>query len=133
MDLGRIPLFAALTKRMGWLAERQSVLAQNVANADTPGYAARDLRPADFGALVAGGKAPLALAVTQPAHLAPKSEGGAFGVVTTGGERSLNGNAVSLEQEMMKVSQTASDYSLMTSLYRKHLSLLKSAIGHGGS
>ena len=48
MDLSQIPLFAALSKRMSWLADRQAVLAQNVANADTPGYAARDLREPDF-------------------------------------------------------------------------------------
>jgi flagellar basal-body rod protein FlgB len=132
MDLGRIPLFAALQKRMGWLAERQTVLAENVANADTPNYVAQDLKPADFGALVKGGHAPLQLAATEPGHLAPPHGTAAFKTEKVSGERSLDGNGVSLDREMMKVSQTASDYALMTNLYRKHLNLLKTAIGHSG-
>jgi flagellar basal-body rod protein FlgB len=133
MDLGRIPLFAALQKRMGWLAERQTVLAENVANADTPNYVAQDLKPADFGTLLGHAGAPLTLVATQPGHLMPRgAAAGAFKTEKVPGERSLDGNGVSLDREMMKVSQTASDYALMTNLYRKHLNLLKTAIGHSG-
>ena len=40
--------FSMLRERMTWLNQRQDVLSQNVANADTPGYVARDLKPLDF-------------------------------------------------------------------------------------
>ena len=53
MDGSSVPLLSLLTTRMSWLSGRQSVLAQNVANADTPGYQARDMKPMDFAALVA--------------------------------------------------------------------------------
>ena len=48
MNLPDVPLFSMLRERMTWLNQRQDVLSQNVANADTPGYVARDLKPLDF-------------------------------------------------------------------------------------
>jgi flagellar basal-body rod protein FlgB len=78
MDFSKISLFKALSRKMAWLADRQEVLAQNIAEANTPGYKAKDIKPADFrdvlgqagkgaaGAAAAG--RPLALTVTNPAH-----------------------------------------------------------------
>jgi flagellar basal-body rod protein FlgB len=145
MDLSSIPLFEALAKRMSWLTDRQAVLAQNVANADTPGYVAHDLKPLDFrsilgqttssAALATGSPIALAsastvaLATTQPGHLTPPSTTDGFAQEKLKGESALNGNRVSLEDEMMKVSQTASDYALTTTLYRAHLGLIKSVLG----
>ena len=51
MDIQHIPLFSLLSNRMSWLSARQSVLAENVSNADTPNYIARDLRPLDFAGI----------------------------------------------------------------------------------
>jgi len=48
MDLNKIPVFAAITKRMHWLNQRQKVLADNIANSDTPGYAPKDLKEINF-------------------------------------------------------------------------------------
>ena len=45
MDIGDIPLFSMLRSRLGYLSERQKLIAQNVANSETPGYAPRDLKP----------------------------------------------------------------------------------------
>ena len=130
MDLSRIPLFDAITKRMGWLGERQAALAQNVANADTPGYVAKDVAPPDFTKLLAGAAHRLSLATTQAGHIVPVSAAGSFQQVSDrAGERSPNGNAVSLEQQMMKISDTANDYALTTSLYKKQIVLLKIALG----
>jgi flagellar basal-body rod protein FlgB len=130
MDLSKIPLLEAITKRMSWLGERQSVLAQNVANADTPGYTPKDVKAPTFTELVSGASPRLALAVTAPGHITPVSDAGSFKItpdkVT---ERSLNGNAVQLEDQMMKVSDAAGDYALTTSLYRKQLGLIKLALG----
>ena len=132
MDLSRIPLFAAITKRMGWLGERQAVLAQNVANADTPGYASKDVKPLDFAKLIAGTAHRLPLATTQPGHIAPVNAQGAFEQVTDpASERSPNGNDVSIEDQMMKISDTNNDYALTTSLYKKQISLLQMVLGRG--
>ena len=48
MNLPDSPAASMLRERMTWLNQRQDVLSQNVANADTPGYVARDLKPLDF-------------------------------------------------------------------------------------
>src|SRR5690349_5474471 len=82
MDLSRIPLFEALTKRMGWLGERQGVLAQNIANADTPGYVAKDLAPPDFSQLVAGASQRLAMATSDPRDLPPAGGQSAYRAIS---------------------------------------------------
>jgi flagellar basal-body rod protein FlgB len=74
MDLSKIPLFEAMSKRMAWLSERQTVLAENVANSDTPGYAGRDLKPLDFSNMVANAVNRVTLTTTQPAHIASRRE-----------------------------------------------------------
>src|SRR6476659_4218241 len=48
MTLTDVPLLSMLREKMAWLNSRQAILSQNVANADMPGYAARDLKPIDF-------------------------------------------------------------------------------------
>ena len=139
MDLNNMPLLAALTKKMNWLTARQKVVTENVANADTPGFKASDLRPLDFRkelAEVTHSSSPkLAPTTTDPRHLIgteaaarldPEAE-----KVTT--DRDINGNTVSLEDEMIKVSDTTSDYQLMTNLYKKQVGLIKTAIGRSGS
>ena len=132
MDLTRIPLFEALTKRMAWLNQRQTVLAANVANADTPGYTAQDLREPNFSAILKGTGGQLTLATTEAGHLQPKQDNGGFERISTGGERSLNGNNVSLEEQMMQVSNTSASYALTVNLYQAQLGLIKTALGTGG-
>ncbi|MGH6797198.1 MAG: flagellar basal body rod protein FlgB [Roseiarcus sp.] len=135
MDLTQIPLFKAMAKRLAWLSQRQTVLAENVANANTPGYQAADLKPLDFGTLVSGAGKSLKLAATAPGHFAggPGTTGTGFARETpaSASERGLNGNSVGLEDQMMKVSQTATDYAFTASLYKKQIALLKAAIGAG--
>jgi flagellar basal-body rod protein FlgB len=134
MDLSKIPLFEAITRRMAWLGERQGVLAQNVANADTPGYVAQDVKPPSFAELLSGAGGRLKLATTAPGHVVPVQAGDSFRLapqkVT---ERAPNGNAVQLEDQMMKISDTANDYALTTSLYRQQLGLFKLVLGRSSS
>lgn len=136
MDFTKIPLFSAMNRRMTWLGQRQELLAQNIANADTPGYVAQDFKPQDFGDVLksASGGAPLRMAATASGHIGfasadgrpPRSE------KTPGPEKLLSGNAVTLEEEMMKTAQTAMDFQLTTNLYKKHISMIKTALGRGG-
>jgi flagellar basal-body rod protein FlgB len=134
MDLMRIPLFEALSKRMAWLSDRQTVLAQNVANADTPGFVSRDLKAPDFRKLLEGqSQKQVTLATTQPGHIAIQRSAASMAEPENDKDRSINGNAVSLEEQMMKVSQTANDFALTTSLYRANLGLIKSVLGRSGS
>jgi flagellar basal-body rod protein FlgB len=135
MDLANLPLFSAITRKMSWLTSRQRVLAENVANVDTPQYKAADLRPLDFRHELAQFQGKLQPTATDPRHL-----GGTVPVSATAEEtvanpveRDLNGNTVSVEDEMMKVSDTMADYQLMTSLYKKQIGMIKAALGRGGA
>lgn len=136
MDLNKIPLFAALAKRMDWLNQRQRVLAENVANANTPGYKPNDLKEQSFRDLLKGvapgGK--LAASATDARHIsagAAAPPGGASKVQKDkeNYEVSPTGNAVVLEDQMMKVAETQLDYQIVTSVYKKHLGMLKLALG----
>ena len=126
MDLMKSSLFAGLAGRLQFLAARTHVLAENVANADTPGYVARDLAAPDFGKRVA------ALRVSDPRHLsgagpasAPKPH------LAPDGEASLNGNEVSVETQMMKLSEARMDYQLASTVYRKGMDLIRLAARGG--
>lgn len=135
MDLSRTPLFQMITQRMGWLTERQRVIAQNVANADTPGYQARDLRPQDFSAVLNQSRSTrVTPTATDGRHIAP-TNGGTVNRAerARAGETTLSGNSVQLEQEMMKAADSAVDYQLASNLYRRHLNLLRTVVGRGGS
>lgn len=116
---------------MGWHQTRQNVLAQNVANADTPGYRARELRPPDFTALLNGGASDgPAMMRTNAMHIGGGASGlSSFRLDDTGDyEVSPSGNAVSLEDQMMNVAENQMDYQLATSLYSRSLGLLRTAI-----
>jgi flagellar basal-body rod protein FlgB len=134
MNLPDIPIFSILRERMAWLNQRQTVLSENVANADTPGFVARDLKPLDFQQeLQSASESKLGgLTVTNPRHIAAKTSTGSGDFEATDTpdvEANPNGNAVSLEQEMIKVSDTQMQFQAAANLYGKAMSLMKTAIG----
>jgi flagellar basal-body rod protein FlgB len=133
MNLPDVPLLSMLKGRMSWLEARQDVLSQNVANADTPGYVAHDLKPMDFESLLknaGGSRFQPGLAVTDSRHIAITSSSGTFGSSESPDvEASPNGNSVSLEQEMIKVSDTQGQFAAATNLYSKAMQLMRTALG----
>jgi|SRR5262245_6439048 len=130
MTISNIPLFSMLRTRMQWHQERQRILAENVANADTPRFQPRDLAPPQFDPRRPA-TTELSLTRTSPAHLTGASGGGTrFQLDRAGGfEARPSGNAVSLEDEMLKVAGNQLDYQAATSLYSRGLGMLKTAIG----
>lgn len=129
MDLTKIPLLSGLAARLDFLAARTSVIAENIANADTPNYAANDLKP-DFRTLAQSAAQPHAMRVSDPKHIAaaPGAANRTHMVESTpDGEASLTGNQVSLETQAMKLSETRQEYALAASLYRKGLAMLRLA------
>jgi flagellar basal-body rod protein FlgB len=135
MNLEGLALFARISRRMHWLGNRQGILAENVANANTPGYRARDLQELKFRDLVAGGqKGPLRLAATDAAHLAPTRPRADFAAreLRDDLDPKVTENSVDLETELAKVAETSIQHQTMTNLYRRHMAMLKTAIGRGG-
>ena len=135
MTISNIPLFAMLRTRMQWHQDRQRILAENVANADTPNFQPRDLAPPK---LDPKRPAPAALSVglarTSPAHLAGSAAAaGSFQLDRSSAfEARPSGNAVSLEDEMMKVANNQMDYQAATALYTRGLGMIRSALGRRG-
>ena len=136
MNLPDIPLLSMLRTRMSWLNQRQDVLTQNVANADTPGYVAHDLKALDFSQALRQAASPMKsagqLMVTDPRHIAgqPMAASDFEDMSVNDSEANPNGNTVSLEQEMIKVSDTQAQFQAATNLYAKAMTMMKTAIGH---
>lgn len=128
MTLSKLTLFQAIGRRLEWLTERQAVLARNIANADTPGFRPSDLAP--FAAHLRGAPGtPLALATTAPGHVPGRAAGVRRTAEPDAYEASPNGNQVDLEQQMLKLGETQMDHQLAADLYRKHLGLIRTALG----
>jgi flagellar basal-body rod protein FlgB len=130
MTAGDMPLFERMKARLGWLDRRQAVLADTIANADTPGFRPRDLAPFRFADVLAGPP----LAVTDARHLVggPRGRAAGAGPSRTTYEVAPAGNAVILEEQMMKVNETTIAHNLTTQLYRKYLGLMRTATAAKG-
>ena len=130
MDPSSIPLFDLAQQRLAWTDRRQEVLAQNIANLNTPGWQAKDLKP--FAQALAGIAAP-AMARTDPGHLAGTQDTGTQSLlVTQASAREPDGNAVSLDEQLTKVADTATSQAIATTLYKKYMSMFSLALGYGG-
>ena len=128
MPITDIPILSMLRTRMEWHQERQRILAENVANADTPNYRPRDLAPPTFeDALTASS---VSLARTDPGHIAGESDGSNFAQdAKLRYEVRPGGNAVNHEDEMMKVASNQMDFDAAADLYTRSLALIKLAVG----
>jgi len=134
MSINDLPVLSALRTKMQWHQERQRVLSENVSNSDTPNFRPRDLIEPKFDSsgANAGPMGALAMMRTTTSHIAPSGGGPSF---AQDGKEVFQtrpaGNAVNLEDQMLKVSANQMDYAAVTSLYSKSLHLLKTAIGKG--
>jgi flagellar basal-body rod protein FlgB len=131
------PILAGIRERMQNLSERQRVVATNIANSETPGYKARDVSEPDFAALVGGS----GMVAKPRVQLTERMKSlGAIQPVGTGvildkdiSETKPDGNNVTLEDQLLKMGEIQADFTAMTSLYRKQMSMLKTAVsGRGG-
>lgn len=136
-------LLNGIQQQMKHLAERQRVIAQNIANSETGGYKAREVTAPDFATLLAAqgdkdGKPRIAkprIALTSDMKAlgaTPPQAGGNVILDKDTGETKPDGNNVTLEEQLLKMGAVQADFSAMTNLYRKQLSLIKTAIGKGG-
>ena len=135
MAINDLPALSALRTKMQWHQERQRVLAENISNSDTPNFKPRDLVEPKFhrnGSSAAGSMGSLAMTRTSGSHIAAAVTAQSFAQNGNGGFQTRPaGNAVNLEDQMLKVSANQMDYAAATSLYSRSLHLLKTAIGRG--
>jgi flagellar basal-body rod protein FlgB len=135
MTTENIGLMKALGAKMGYLNHRQRVISQNIANADTPGYRPKDLTPMDFGSVLKkveqGGRMSVKLEGSHSSHLGdPSSIGNSAKAKKHKDlyEVAPAGNAVILEQQLIKSNKTVIDYNMMTGIYQKQIGMMKTAI-----
>jgi flagellar basal-body rod protein FlgB len=134
MTIENISLFQAMNAKMAYLAERQKVISQNVANADTPSYKSQDLKKVDFSKLVnniSKNKAHVTMETSNPLHqFAPdQSPIPKMGKNTTPYEVQPDGNSVVLEEQMVKASDVQMNYSMMLNLYRSTADMVRISLG----
>ncbi|WNJ99064.1 flagellar basal body protein [Thalassospiraceae bacterium LMO-JJ14] len=131
MDLDKTSLFAAVKSKLNWLTQRQEVLAQNIANSDTPRFRATDLKPFEFREILRQEKIQLNMDVTSAAHQPGRRKrirDFAEQSVRHPFETSPSGNSVILEEQMAKMNETNAKHRLVTQLYKKHLAMLSQAV-----
>ena len=127
-------IFDAISRKMAWLGQRQSVLAQNIANADTPNYVPQDLKSSEFARKLQARQAAMAMAATHRNHLDSRSGPAALARSDEQSrtyEVAPSGNAVVLEEQMIKVGETQMNYRMLSNLYRRHMNMMRAALGRG--
>lgn len=128
----KLTIMQMARSRLDWAARRQEVLAENVSNANTPGYAPRDTKVFDFKSALAEVSRP-SLATTHPQHVAlPGPSPVAVVTVKTPFETSPDGNGVVLEEQLAKISDTKGAYQMATDIFRKNMTMLRISLGKGG-
>lgn len=130
MYLDQFKLFKVLSTQMSWLQSRQRVLAENVANADTPKFRAKDIKPLSFVSNLSNVSSSIEMRKTHANHLSAGNRDIDIKIEIERQDFRSNatGNNVILEEEMMKSAQTSADYQLATSLYKKSVGLFRLAI-----
>ena len=124
--MNSIYLFEVAAEKSQWLSARQTAIAGNVANANTPGYHALDIEP--FSAVL--DSSPIEMVATNPAHLsAAQSQAGALREIEVDpAEQTLSGNTVNLEQQMINLGEVNRDYTMSANIRRAFHQLLMSAL-----
>ncbi|MGR3617483.1 MAG: FlgB family protein [Paracoccaceae bacterium] len=132
---GEAPVFADLeifgmaTAMARHAGTRQTIIAQNIANSDTPGYRARDTP--SFQSLVSGnelGNGFLSLR-TRNGHLFAASQTQPSSAHFSDARTEPSGNSVSIEEEMMKAADVARQHSRALAIYQSSLDIIRTSLG----
>ena len=125
--MSQIYLLQLASQQAKWLTARQTSIADNIANANTPGYRAKDIRP--FSEVL--DQTQITMAATSPAHIVPASEELAAAARSSDNEATdmtISGNSVSLEQEMMKEGDINRSYTINTNIKRAFHQMMLSVL-----
>ena len=121
-----IYLFQVASQKSEWLSARQTAVASNVANANTPGYRALDVQP--FSAVL--NTSPISMATTDPGHVTPSVSplDSLREIETDPAEETLSGNTVNIEQQMINLGDVNRDFSMTANIRRAFHQLILSAL-----
>jgi flagellar basal-body rod protein FlgB len=130
-----LTIFQMMKARLTMLGARQRTIAENVANVSTPGYVPRDVDQQSFARTMerishgSGQGGRTVMAVTEPGHLGGSGQQSRMVslVKSPDSETTLDGNQVVVEEQMMKVAETRTEFETMVGLYQKSLGLLRIA------
>lgn len=122
MDPTDIGLFRLAEQRLAWVDQRQRLLAQNVANANTPEFQPRDVSP--FKTLVTSPS----LRQTSPMHIAAPGQA-AGGTIQVASERTPSGNGISIEDQLSRVADTSGIQELVLNLERSYMGMFRTVLG----
>ncbi len=125
-DAGGIELFDLAHARLNWVDQRQQILSQNIANADTPGYKPRDM--AAFSSQLGAVLNP-SLSQTDPSHFGAPADSTLAGQLSSTSAVGIDGNAVSVTDELAKVADTSGTQALVENLYSKYMGFFMTALG----
>lgn len=130
MEYGNLPIFELMKSKLNYTSARAGVLAQNIANADTPGYRARDVKEPNFGNILSQ-QDWIEMARTSAKHMSSRSGTSGLATVKRAStyELSPTGNNVVIEEEMQRVALNQSEYNRALNLYRKTVMMFKTALG----
>lgn len=134
MTTDNISLFQAMNAKMNYLSQREKIISQNVANADTANYNAQDLAKVDFSKMLSNiskNKMNVSLDTTNPNHLMPSGSPANPKVVDNKKPYEVNpsGNGVDLEEQMLKSNDVQLNYSLMVNLYKGQMDMIRTSLG----
>jgi flagellar basal-body rod protein FlgB len=128
MDPTRTGPIALSEQRMRWLEARQRVLAQNVANADTPNYRPSDLQP--FARVLSGKVSEKPMLTTNANHLqGSKQNDGRIAKERIAANREPGGNSVSLDREAIRIAETDSAHQMAITVRRRYVNMYMTALG----
>jgi flagellar basal-body rod protein FlgB len=124
-----IQLFAIASRQAEWLSVRQSTVSGNIANANTPGFRARDVTP--FDAVLQNNNMPMA--TTNPLHFADATTDRYVveSEVNEGSAQQLSGNSVELSDELMKEGMIKRDYDLNTAIVKSFHKMMLLSVRRG--
>lgn len=122
----RIETLRMASSLTAFASERQKLIAQNVANADTPGFRARDL--GRFADTYRSGAA-AQMRATRPGHATGITWGGESRPQDAGTEPAPNGNTVSIEDEMIRIAQAKRQFDLSVAITKSSLNIIRTSIG----
>jgi flagellar basal-body rod protein FlgB len=131
LNLADTSFFGLLRSRLDQLSERQRLIAENIANASTPGYRPRDLDMTGFERMLAqqaqasGGA--LTMTRTNALHMSPGGSAEPRVITRDDSETTMDGNAVVLEDQMARAAETRMSFETGVALYQKGLQLIRLA------